>query len=758
MARTLSGRVTIAVIFASLLLFTRPDAGLAYQTSQQSPQSQPSPKSEGQDPGQEPDAVVRISTRLVQIDAIVTDKNGRHVDDLQMDDFEVTVDGRPQPMTFFKLIRLAAPPEESVKGKAVATSSPAPTTMPTRQLKETEIRRTIALVVDDLGLSFSSTAFAKDALRRFVNEQMGEGDLVAIIRTSSGFGVYQQFTSDKRILHAAIDKLRFALNGRKQIPFTLASTSSLMGRNDVFKTAAEKQHEEMRNRRSPNLDATGDPNADANRNTAMQKALERRGQEEANSLRDNYFSYGTLGALNYVVRSLRPLPGRKLAVVLSDGLPLNLKQGADISRSTDLQRRLLGLVELANRSSVAFYSINVEGVVAPVNDPAVESIDNASVDNFSGRDALNDGLRTLAYETGGLAFFNNNDTDGLLKKAIDDNRSYYLVGFDPEDDKFDRKVHKIKLRVKRNDLKVRTRDSFFGIEDSAAREVPKTREGQLLSAMFSPFGARDIPYQVTSLFFSSTNGEPVIRSYFHIDCSKMKFKDEANGEKTLALELANFTFNEAGAIVESYAKSFTLRFDDARYKRALAEGLTYLNDFPVKKPGAYQFRSALRDASSGLLGSSNQFLQIPDVSKDRMSLSGIILNIVEAQGNGADAAQGEDVLTAKIAANPAARRFATNSELEYLAAIYNPRVDKATGKARLKLQFELYRDGKPIFQSPERPVRTDRQTDPKWLDCGGRFQLKNFSSGEYYLRLVLRDELREGKNAVVDQWVDFSVR
>ncbi|MDX2030542.1 MAG: VWA domain-containing protein [Blastocatellia bacterium] len=701
------------------------------------------------------DSVVRISTQLVQIDAIVTDKKGAHVEDLSEGDFELTIDGKPQPLSYLKLIRLVEPAAEAAPVRR--TPTPTLTQMPTRRIEEEKVRRTIALVVDDLGLSFSSVHFAKEALRRFVDEQMQEGDLVGLIRTSGGFGIYQQFTSDKRILYAAIDKLRFALNGRKQIPFIISSGSSLMGRNDVFKTPAEKQHEEMAARRGPDLTANRDANTNTQRDTEQQEEFTRQGEKSAEAFRESVFASGTLGALNYVVRALRPLPGRKVAVIMSDGLRLRLD---DTRYGVEMQRRIRNLIELANRSSVAFYSVNVEGLIPPIPDPARESIEDATVDNYSGADAFNDGLRTLAYDTGGLALYNNNRTDLLLKRAVDDNRSYYLLGFDPEDDKFDRKHHKIRLRLKRPGLAIRTREGFFGIEDARVGQAPATREGQLLSALFSPFGAREIPYQVTSLFFSSTTGQPVIRSYFHIDCSKLKFKEEENGIRSLTLELANFTFNEAGMIVESYAQSFQVRLDEARYRRAMAEGLTYLNDFPIKKPGAYQFRSALREASTGQLGSSSQFIQVPDVSKGRFALSGIILNQVENGAPAATASGEGDVLAASIAANPAARRFAANSEIEYLASIYNPRVDKQSGKPALQLQFELYRDGKPVFQSPERPVRTDRPTDPKWtwIDCGGRFQLKNFSAGDYLLRLVIRDQLREGKGATIEQWIDFTVR
>ena len=715
--------------------------------AQQPPKPEPSATQE---------AVVRISTQLVQIDAIVTDKQGNHLENFSAEDFVLTVDGKPQTIDYLKLVRLVEPTrtESEIQTK---DKSGALIKMPPRRIEEQKVRRTIALVVDDLGLSFSSTLFAKDALKKFVAEQMQDGDLVAIIRTSGGFGIYQQFTNDKQILYAAIDKLKFALNGRKAIPFTLSSTSSLMGKNGGFKTDAEKYHDTRNAQGMPNLDVLDDPNDAAVRDSIMQDRVAAAAEKDIFTYRESIFTYGTLGALNQIVRTLRPLPGRKVAIVLSDGLPLDTARSGNNSNNDAnsyiaiAQRKILSLVELANRSSVAFYSINVQGLLAPGADPSIEGIDDPQRDqSFSGGSTFNDGLRTLAYETGGQAFFNNNNTNAILKKAVDDSRSYFLIGFDPDDEKFDRKQHKIKLTIKRPGLTVRTRNGFFGIEDAKAREVPKTREAQIVSALSSPFGAKDIPYQVTSLLFSSTSGEPIIRSYFQIDCSKLKFKDEPDGTKSLALELVNFTFDENGAIIEKYAQSFTVPFNEAKYKRAMAEGLTYLNDFPIKKPGAYHFRSVLRDANSEQLGSSTQFIQVPDLSKDRLSLSGIILNAV-VNPDISDAAN-------QIQANPAARRFAKDSEIEFVAAIYNPRADKQTNKAKLKLQFELYRDGQRIFQSPERAVRTDHQTEPKWLECGGKFRLNSLSSGEYLFRLMIKDELREGKSSLVEQWSDFVVK
>jgi hypothetical protein len=85
---------------------------------------------------------------------------------------------------------------------------------PLAQIRPEDVRRTIVLMVDDLGLSFESMAFVRSALRKFVNQQMQPGDLVAICRTGAGSGALQQFTVDKRVLLSVIDGLRYNFNGR----------------------------------------------------------------------------------------------------------------------------------------------------------------------------------------------------------------------------------------------------------------------------------------------------------------------------------------------------------------------------------------------------------------------------------------------------------------------------------------------------------------------------------------------------------------
>src|SRR5260370_5770077 len=88
---------------------------------------------------------------------------------------------------------------------------------PSAQLGPEDVRRTIVLMVDDLGLSFESMAFVRRALLKFVNRQMQPGDLFAVCRTGTGSGMLQQFTSDRRLLGSVIEGLRWNPNGRSGV-------------------------------------------------------------------------------------------------------------------------------------------------------------------------------------------------------------------------------------------------------------------------------------------------------------------------------------------------------------------------------------------------------------------------------------------------------------------------------------------------------------------------------------------------------------
>jgi VWFA-related protein len=690
------------------------------------------------------ESVVRISTQLVLIDAVVTDRKGKHLEDLAEEEFELFVDGKKQPLTFFRHVVVPTKPPEKPADAKDKNAPVTPPSMPGKMLAPEKVGRTIAFVVDDLGLSFESTYYTREAIKKFVNQQMQAGDLVGIIRTGRGLGALQQFTSDKRILYAAIDKLTWNPYSRDMMP------------------------------RFGNNDPLSDPNESAESRQARQEA-----QARVEDARETIFSVGTLGAVNFVVRGMRELPGRKMVVLMSDGFSL-FGRNRDNQQVLDNVRRL---VDLANRSSVVIYSLDAKGLqtLMPAakdnmnglnGQQIAEQMSQAAQANFDSQE----GLSFLARETGGFAILNNNDLNLGIQQVMRDNESYYLLGFDPEDANFDRRYHKLNVRVKRADARVRSRTGFYGIPDDAPRPQPKTRDEQILAAVYSPFGARDLALQMTSFFFNvqqapaesaapkpkkdKENKMPegtvsFVRSLFHIEANNLTLTEgtSENGEpiKQLKLELVAFAFNEQGAITDQHGRSFSFALTEDMLARFYRQGLTYAADIPIKKPGAYQFRAILRDATTGKLGSAGQFIQVPDLNKKRLAMSGLVLSGTQTEEK--DAHQPSDPQ-----ASPAIRRLPRTGDLAYSFFAYNATIDSATKQPQLFAAVELYQEGKRIHQGPPQPVNLTDQTTPNRIACVGGLRLKNLSPGDYLLRVVVSDKLAKQKYASVDQWMDFSVR
>jgi VWFA-related protein len=688
-------RVGSLLISAVLLAASVPAAGFAQQANSATPQTPPS----NQD-------IVRITTQLVQIDAVVTDKKGRHVEDLTETDFELLVDGKKQTLTHFSHITLPGALTRELPKKKSTAPAGAPEAMPTRQIAPSEVRRTIAFVVDDLGLGFGSTERVRETLRKYVAEQMQEGDLVAIIRTGSGLGLLEQFTSDKRILYSAIERLQWNPLSRDMNP----------GFDDASAETTEDSEERQ----------------------AMLDAFE--------GFRETNFVTGTLGAIAFVVESLRALPGRKSVILLSDGFKM-INQNIDDNTNNQVLAAMENLVEMAGRSSVVVYAMDAKGL-QPFT-PGADKGGRPSAQSYT--DALNDaqaaleGPVFLAKQTGGFVVTNTNDLNIGVQEAIYDQQSYYLIGFDPDDETFDRKRHKIKVNVARPGVSIRTRSGFFGEAESLKPEEPKTRGQQLMAALLSPLGKRDLALRMTPYYFNSAKEGPLVRTLFHIDPSKLIFKDGAPGRKLLNLDLAAFAFDERGATADVTVHRIKLEFNEEQYRQVMANGLAYRRDFPLKKPGAYQFRAVLRDDASGSTGSASQFIQVPDLRKKQLAISGLVLTAPKEGG-------------ANLQTSPSVRQFPRTGWIQYGVGIYNAASDKKTGQPQITAQAEVYRDGKRAYQFPARTVELPSGANPAHFDYVARLQLKEFPAGEYLLRLIVTDGLAKKRYGRVEQWMDFSVR
>ncbi|HEX5709562.1 MAG TPA: VWA domain-containing protein [Pyrinomonadaceae bacterium] len=765
--------------------------------------------------------VVRITTNLVQIDVIVTDSSGRQVTDLKPEDFEIYEEGRAQPITNFSYVTppqaaaalgAAAPPAAiplsgvtTKKGKAVMVKAPVPPV----KLRPEQVRRTVALVVDDLGLSHESSSRVRQALRKFIDEEVQPGDLVAVIRTGAGMGALQQFTTDKRLLQAAIDRIRYNLAGRGAI-----STFSPLGGDVAIQFGTEQR-----------AYGDNDPTAPTSHNAGA----------AIDQFREELFSVGTLGALNFIVRGLRDVPGRKSVVLFSDGFKM-YSQDPGNRRVLDSVNRL---IDLANRASVIFYTIDPRGLQAfnisaadnlngPIRgfgsypgDPrdvskmtveemaargGIDLENGGTIDKWLARTTpkmmpehtahmariaseISDrrgnffesqhGLSFLAEQTGGFLVKNNNDIGGAVRRVMNDQSGFYLIGYRPEDSTTKggaRSFRNLTVKVKRSGLRVRTRKGFYNFTDEEARRpVRRTASEQLFAALTSPFGAADVRLRMTAAFgYDYERKTHFTQSLLHIDTRDVTFRRQPDGTRQSVLELMAVTFGDSGKVIDSDDRAYTVRIDEADFQRAQAAGLVYTVTLPIKKPGAYQLRIAVRDQATGKVGAANQFINVPDVKKGGLTLSGVTLRGAQgasavkasgAGGEGAGVVQSAPLAGAgRVAdtdphAGPAGRRLRRGMVLQYGYFIYNAQLDRATSRPQLVTQLRLFRDGRLVYEGKVKDFDAAPQADGKSFLAGGALLIgKDLQPGEYVLQVVAYDRLAPKEDrALATQWIDFDI-
>jgi VWFA-related protein len=727
-------RIPLVFLFG-LLLFP---AIFAQQSDSPKPQPTPAPTEPQQPSRLGDDDVVKITTNLVQVDAIVTDKKGKLITDLRPDEVQIFEDGHQQKVTNFSLVTVEGSTPQPAPSAQLDKSAPP---LPPVKLQPEDVRRTIALVVDDLGLSFESTYYTRRALKKFVDEQMRPGDLVAIIRTSGGMGALQQFTSDKRQLYAAIERVKYYLNGRSSI----GAFAPLAGRSD-------------------------------------DRLKER--NEDLDQFREDVFSVGTLGAVGYVVKGMRELPGRKSILLISDGF--KIYSAGDPERNYRTLLALRRLIDQANRATVVIYTMNAAGlqVMGLTAADSVAGMSSEEVEQQLGdrRTAAFDsqnGLDYLARETGGIAIRNNNDLSGGIRRVIEDQKSYYLIGYRPDESTFEvksgrRTFHKLSLKVTRpGKFNVRMRNGFYGITEDDEKMLASTPSQQLIKALTSPFGAAGVRLRLTTLFANDAKIGSYMRSLLHINANDLTFTDLPDGAHRAEFDVVAITFGDNGRVVDQVGQGFTLRSEGEDYARQRRDGFVFFLTVPIKKAGAYQLRAALRDRASQHVGSASQFIEVPDIKKNRLVVSGILIAAAvsaganKTSGVAADGAKQspssqntpkEEADKVSQSVSAATRRLNRGEILSWSVIVYNARLDKATGQPQLRTQLRLFRDGQLVFTGKEYALGAVSQPDLKRISMASALKLgADLVPGEYVLQITVTDPLADEKHRVATQWVDFEV-
>jgi VWFA-related protein len=685
--------------------------------------------------------VVKISTNLIQIDVTVTDKKGNIVTDLKPEDFEIYENGEKQSITNFSFVSNVKAQTETIKNSA-NSNVPVPPT----ELKAGQVRRTLALVVDDLSLSFESVYQVRRALKKFVDEQMQAGDLVAIIRTGAGIGALQQFTSDKKQLYAAIEKVRWNPQGR--------------GRIGAFQPAEPTALEQAKAGGADISDEQLEAEKNSNRSTE--------------DFRESVFATGTLGALKFIIGGMNELPGRKSIVLFSDGFQLFDKTDNGSQEQSRIFDFLNQLTDLANRASVVVYTLDARGLQSTaltaadnVIDSSGEKVSMLQSDRSDELFETQQGLIYLARQTGGAAIINNNDLSDGVRKILND-QSYYLVGYQPDSNTFDektRRFNKLTVKVRREGLTVRYRNGFFNIKDEKIAKqttVKKTPSEQINSALASPFAVSEISLRLNTLFGNDAKGS-FVRSLLHVNAQDLKFTEEKDGSRKAVFDVLAVSFGDNGQVIDQTGTTYTFTAKNKEsFEKIMKDGFVYYFTFQVKKPGAYQYRVAIRDSQTEKVGSASQFIEVPNLKKEQLTTSSIILeNFTREQWQALSDDAPKTVSSQAVTTDPmtdtSLRRFKRGTVLRFGYEIYNSKLD-ASKKPNLTTQIRIYHDGKLLLDGKQTPLDLLGQTDLERIKNIGALGLgSEMPAGDYILQIIVTDNLAKDRQKIASQFVQFEL-
>ena len=705
--------------------------------------AQTAPPAQTTQPQDDEDDVVRITSALVQTDVVVIDKEDRIVSDLKLSDFEVYENGKRQDLKFMEFVSVAG--DRRTEGTRPGAGLPESARIE-RELTTRDVRRVIAFVVDDLTIPQKDAVTVRNVIRDFVDNKMQQGDLVAIVRTIGGKGLLQQFTSDKALLRRAIAQI--TISPHYYSAFDNPEQTGL-SRGDLIASGG------------------GDVNV------AEINELSRTVTDETTRITRGLMGLATA---NSVIDSLREIPGRKSVVIFSAGVPVLQSKMSQVTGDAAgvrdvpvetyggssgaygvVQQTLNRLRDNAVRSGVVVNTMDPRGLASqrgvagfqstpgqsalgggnPGFGRGVSNVEQAILGPSLGAGAEHLSLRALSDATGGVSVINTNDFGEGLDRVLAYSRGYYVLAYTPVE-KFDNKFRKLDVKVKRSGVKVLKHTGYFAREDT--RPSARTKEEQVLAAVRSPLARRDVDVNSNlSLRMTPPKGADLGINLL-IDPKTLTFK-EADGKQTTSLDVVGFIYDELGKLRGGFSETINTSLTPENYQEALRTGLTYSANTQLP-PGYYQLKAVVRESGTGHVGSISRYIEVPDLTKGRLTMSSIFLHAVEPSGGGTPAP-----LTAL-------RQLSRKQDLRYSAIVYNAK--QSGGKPQLTAQTIISRDDKVIYRSPEQPVVV-RGGDAVQSVVVEQIGLPKAAAGRYVLTFIITDTQADKKNQTITRSIDFNL-
>ena len=642
---------------------------------------------------QQPAVTFRAEVNYVEVDARVVDAQGNFVATLTQNDFQIFEDGKPQQVSVFSLVNI--PVERQ------------PRPLFANRLVERDVQTNVSaasgrvylIVLDDLHTTPLLATRTRNAARQFVERYMGSNDVAAIVHTSGRADASQEFTSNPRLLLAAIDKF----TGRKL-------RSALMGRLEM---------EQM--------------------TRGTRAAGERIDDPDANERGFN--ARNTLDSLKNFAQVLENVRGRRKALVLfSEGIDYDITDPFNNRDATTVMNATQDAIAAATRANVSFYGIDVRGLGAGF-DTAIEiqSFPDDPSLGLNNSALLNevrlgqDSLRVLSDETGGFAVVNNNDVAGAFERLVAENSSYYVMGYYPANERRDGRFRRIEVRVNRPGLTVRARRGYVaprGRMPETKLAGPNDATPELREAMSSPVPVTGLSLSTTASVFKGPDNKGAVVVSTTIGGRDLSLI-EKNGTFNNDLEIAWMAVDAKGKLFPGDRNTLAMALKPDTLARLRAGGFRVITSLDLP-PGRYQLRIAAREANTRRSGSVLNDVEVPDFAKEPMTISGLALTSMATSA--VPTARPKDPL-AKLLPGPLSthRDFVQNDEIALFAEVY-----ETGGGPGHKVAINLTmkeEGGNTVFQTREERDSSELAGSSGGYGFTTRIPLRDIAPGLYVLRL-----------------------
>lgn len=535
-------------------------AAVASVFAQSAPPPPPPPQAAAQAP------VLRVTTRMVQVNVIVQDKEGNPISGLTKDDFTVLDKGQPQKIAYFA--------EQDSHPQPVATLTAA-TTAPfhsfsNRTATGSPSSASVSVILlDALNIDWDRGSmpfpYSRNQVIKFI-KKMQPGDQVALyLLTPSRLYMLHDFTSDSA-------NLLEVLNG----------VDKTKTAHDPEAAAAQIQHKRLEKEAT---DAFAASNAYYKGDRPNKVAA-------------------TMEGMKAIAARLAKFPGRKNLIWISTAFPI--QTGSAVGSHGDVHNyggAISTLGQVLSNADVAIYPVDARGLIAPSVLDVINGSQGGRAPGISAAAPDDRPFQTMlevAAATGGHAFFNTNDISGSIRKAIDDSRVTYVIGYYPDHNKWDGSYREITVKVERPGAQLRYRKGYFATEEGS-KTVDEQK--QILStALSSPIQLLDLGLEL-QIDGTDTPGARQIRAHIRILPGQMQFQP-AGDRFADSVEVAWSELSADGRVVGRGAHAFGLKPTQQGLDEIAQKGLTFSERVSVKND-ATEMRLVVRDVGSGAMGTVN---------------------------------------------------------------------------------------------------------------------------------------------------------